>query len=58
MLNLISIEYSLSDNFLYVEVNEELYDSEAGHKYVSDIEGLKEWCDIKTRVTSKRLGEC
>ena len=36
VLNFISIEYSLNDNFLYVEVDEELYDSEAGREYVSD----------------------
>lgn len=58
VLNLISIEYSLNDNFLYVEIDEELYDSEAGYRYVSDIEGLEKWCDIKTEVASKRLREC
>ena len=26
--------------------------------YVSDIEGLEKWCDIKTDVASKRLREC
>lgn len=58
VLNLISIEYSLRDNFLYVEIDEELYDSEAGRRYVSDIDELEKWCDIKTDVTSKRLREC
>jgi len=58
VLNLISIEYSLRENFLYVEIDEELYDSEAGYRYVSDIEGLEKWCDIKTEVASKRLREC
>ena len=58
VLNLISIEYSLSDNSLYVQIDEELYDSEVGHRYVSDIEGLEKWCDIKTDVASKRLREC
>lgn len=55
VLNLISIEYSLSDNFLYVEIDEELYDSEAGHRYVSDIDGVEEWCDIRTNVASRRF---
>ncbi len=55
VLNLISIEYSLSDNSLYVEVDEELYDSNAGREYVSGIERLKEWCDIKTNVASRRF---
>lgn len=55
VLNLISVEYSLSDNFLYVEIDEELYDSEAGYRYVSDIEGLEEWCDIRTNVASRRF---
>lgn len=41
VLNLISIEYSLRDNFLYVEIDEELYDSGAGSKYVSDIAELE-----------------
>lgn len=58
VLNLISIEYSLRDNFLYVEIDEELYDSEAGRKYVSDIDELEKWCDIKTNVMPKRLREC
>ncbi len=58
VLNLISIEYSLRDNFLYVEIDEELYDSEAGRRYVSDIDELGKWCDIKTNVTSKRFREC
>lgn len=58
VLNLISIEYSLRDNFLYVEIDEELYDSEAGHRYASDIDELKKWCDIKTNVTLKRFREC
>lgn len=55
MLNLISIEYSLNDNFLYVEVDEKLYDSEAGREYVSGIEKLKEWCGIRINVASKRF---
>lgn len=55
VLNLISIEYSLNDNFLYVEIDEELYDSEAGREYVSGIEKLKEWCDIGINVASKRF---
>ncbi len=58
VLSLISIEYSLRDNFLYVEIDEELYDSEAGHRYVSDINELEKWCDIKTNVTSKKFREC
>ncbi len=58
VLSLISIEYSLRDNFLYVEIDEELYDSEAGHRYVSDIDELEKWCDIKTNVTSKKFREC
>lgn len=57
VLNLISIEYSLSDNFLYVEIDEKLYDSEAGHRYVSDIEGLEEWCDININVILKNFSE-
>lgn len=55
VLNLISIEYSLNDNFLYVEVDEKLYDSEAWREYVSGIEKLKEWCDIRINVESKRF---
>lgn len=39
------------------EVDEELYNSDADHKYVSDIEGLEEWFDIKTNVKSKKLKE-
>ena len=58
VLNLISIEYNSSDNSLYVEIDEKLYDSEAGHSYVSDIDELETWCDIKTNVTSKRFREC
>lgn len=58
VLNLISIEYSLRDNFLYVEIDEELYDSEGGYRYASDIDELEKWCDIKTNVTSKRLRKC
>lgn len=57
VLNLISIEYSLKDNFLYVEIDEELYDSEAGRRYVSDIDELEKWCDIKTHVTLKSFSE-
>lgn len=57
VLNLISIEYSLKDNFLYVEIDEKLYDSEAGHRYVSDIDELEKWCDIKTHVTLKNFSE-
>ena len=43
---------------MYVEIDEELYDSEAGYRYVSDIEGLEKWRDIKTEVALKRLREC
>lgn len=53
VLNLISIDYNKNTNLLYVEVDEELYNCDVGHKYVSDIEGLEEWCDIKTSVVSK-----
>lgn len=52
VLNLISIEYSVSDNSLYVVVDKELYDSDAGREYVLGIEQLEEWCDIRTSVTS------
>lgn len=52
VLNLISIEYSLKDNFLYVEIDEALYDSEAGRRYESDIYELEKWCDIRTNVAS------
>lgn len=55
VLNLISIEYSLKDNFLYVEIDEELYDSEVGRRYVSDIYELEKWCDIRTNVASRRF---
>lgn len=55
VLNLIPIEYSLKDNFLYVEIDEELYDSEAGRRYVSDIYELEKWCDIRTNVASRRF---
>lgn len=58
MLNLISIEYSLRDNFWYVEIDEELYDSEGGYRYASDIDKLEKWFDIKINVTSKRLRKC
>ena len=57
VLNLISIDYNKNTNLLYVEVDEELYNCDVGHKYVSDIAGLKEWCDIKTSIASKRLRE-
>lgn len=57
VLNLISIDYNKNTNLLYVEVDEELYNCDVGHKYVSDIEGLEEWCDIKTSVVSKKLRE-
>ena len=57
VLKLISIDYNKNTNLLYVEVDEELYNCDVGHKYVSDIEGLEEWCDIKTSVVSKKLRE-
>ena len=57
VLNLISIDYNKNTNLLYVEVDEELYNCDVGHKYVFDIEGLEEWCDIKTSVVSKKLRE-
>ena len=57
LLNLLSIEYNVKTNLLYVEVHEELYNSDAGHKYVSDIEGLDEWCDIETSVKAKKFKE-
>ncbi len=57
VLNLISIDYNVNTNLLYVEVDEELYNSDVGHKYVSDIEGLETWCDIKTIVVPKRIKE-
>lgn len=56
VLQLISIDYNVNTNSLYVKVDEELYNSDAGHKYVSDIKKLKEWCDIKTTVTKKNRG--
>lgn len=57
ILNLISIDYNVNTNSLCVEVDEKLYDSDAGQKYVFDIEKLEEWCDIKTTVISKRFRE-
>lgn len=57
VLNLISMEYSLKDNFLYVEIDEELFDSEAGRRYVSDIDEFEKWCDIKTHITLKNFSE-
>lgn len=55
ILNLISINYNVNTNLLHVGIDEEIYDSDAGHKYVADIEGLAEWCDIRTNVTSQRV---
>lgn len=55
VLNLISIDYNKNTNLLRVEVDEELYNCEAGHKYVSDIVGLEEWCDIKISIVSKEF---
>ena len=49
-LNLISIDYNVDTNLLSVEIDEELYKSREGYKYISDIEGLEQWCDIKTSV--------
>ena len=40
---------------MYVEIDEELYDSEAGRRYVSDIYELEKWCDIRTNVASRRF---
>lgn len=57
VLNLMSIEYSLRDNFLNVEIDEELYDSEAGRRYVSDINELEKWCDININITLKNFSE-
>lgn len=57
VLNLITIDYNKNTNLLYVEVDEELYNSDVGHRYVSDIEGLELWCDIKTSIKSKKLKE-
>lgn len=33
VLNLISIDYNKNTNLLYVEIDEELYNCDAGHKY-------------------------
>ena len=55
VLNLISIEYNLRDNFLYVEIDDELYDSGAGRRYESDIYELEKWCDIRTNVVSRKF---
>lgn len=55
ILNLISIEFDRDANLLTVEIDEIIYNSEAGHKYVSDIEELSKWCDVNTRVSIKRL---
>lgn len=57
LLNLISIDYIKDTNFLYVEIDEELYNSDAGHRYVRDIKGLTKWCDIETDVKPKIFGE-
>lgn len=53
VLKRISIDYNVNENFLYVEIDEELYNSVAGQEYVSGIEGLENWCDIKVRVALK-----
>ena len=55
VLNLISINYNVNTNSLSVEIDEKIYNSDAGHKYVADIEGLAGWCDIRTNVTPQRL---
>lgn len=54
ILKLISVDYNANTNSLYVEINEELCDSEAERKYVSDITELEQWCDIKTNVIIMR----
>lgn len=36
-----------------IEVDEELYNCDVDHKYVSDIAGLEKWCDIKTSIVSE-----
>ncbi|MDO5381398.1 MAG: hypothetical protein Q4F06_01580 [Eubacteriales bacterium] len=55
ILNLISIDFDRYANLLTVEVDETIYNSEAGHKYVYDVEELSKWCDINTSVIIKRL---
>lgn len=50
VLKLISIDYNVDTNLLNVEIAEELYNSNAGYKYVADIKGLEKWCDIRANV--------
>lgn len=57
VLNLISIDYCVSNNLLNVEVDEELYNSDAGREYVSNIKELEKWCDIKTSISFNKFGE-
>lgn len=55
LLKLISIDYDVNTNSLCVELDESLYHSRAGQEYVTNIEQLRDWCDIVTTVTSKRF---
>lgn len=55
ILDLISIDYNVNTNLLCVEIDEELHNSDAGNRYIADIEGLETWCDIKVNIALKRF---
>ena len=57
LLNLLSIYYHVGKKSLHIVMDEELYDSAAGRKYVARVEGLKHWCDIKTVVERVRFSD-
>jgi len=53
ILELLSIGFDKSRNLLYVEIDEELFNSDEGIRYISGIEELEEWCDINVNVQTK-----
>ena len=57
LLKLVSIDYSADTNTLFIELDEKLYNSSAGQRYVADVESLKDWCDIEVKVAKVRFGE-
>lgn len=57
LLKMLSVDYNADTNTLYIELDEKLYNTPAGKKYVADVEGLKDWCDIDVTVAKVRFGE-
>ena len=57
LLNLISIDCNVDTNTLFIELDESLYNSPAGRKYVASIEGLNDWCDIEATVAAVRFSD-